>query len=303
MSGRDWVRFGLLGLIWGTSFLWIKIAVSEATPLVLVGFRTLSGAASLLVILAWGKRLKLTWRELKPWIGIFFVVGLFNVTIPFILISWSEKTIDSGIASILNSTTPLFTMLLAPIFLKDDGWTPAKLLGLILGFGGVVVLMLPQISTGANQNLVGYGTMLLATLSYAIAGVYSRKKTPGLAPEMQSFLQLGTATLMVWGITFCVERPINVSFTPLAWTAMLWLGILGSAVAYILYFALIHSIGPTRTTTVTFVLPLVAVILGVAFLGEQIYCQELLGGAMIVSGIMVVNLKWFQPQRIEEEPA
>jgi len=301
MSGKDWLRFCLLGLIWGTSFLWIKIAVSEASPLVLVGFRTLSGAVSLLVILAWGKQLKLGWHDLRPWIGIFFVIGLFNVALPFLLISWSERTIDSGVASILNSTTPLYTMVLAPFFIKDDSWSLPKLIGLITGFGGVVVLMTPQMSSGLGDNLIGYGTMLLATLSYAVGSIYSKIKAVGLPSQMQAFLQLVTATIMVWMITFLVERPVKIPTLPVTWLALLFLGILGSGIAYILYFALIHSIGPTRTTMVTFVLPLVAVILGVAFLGEIIHWQEILGGLMIVSGIAVVNVKWRPEQNVASE--
>src|SRR4030042_1321924 len=116
MSTKDWIRFWLLGLIWGTSFLWIKIAVSEISPLVLVGFRTLFGAAFLFVIITLGKRSRLRWQELRPWFGIFSVVGLINVALPFVLISWSEQYIASGIASILNSSVPLFSILVAPFF-------------------------------------------------------------------------------------------------------------------------------------------------------------------------------------------
>ena len=290
MSIRNWVYFGILSLVWGTSFLWIKIAVSEVSPWVLVGFRTLFGGLSLLVIVLLDRSTSLRWRDLRPWLGVFAIVGLFNVAMPFVLISWSEKTIDTGTASILNSTTPLFTMILAPLFLKDDAWSLRKLVGLILGFSGVVVLMLPGLANGLDKNLLGYGTMLLGTLSYAIASVYNRRNSVGLAPKMQAFLQVWLATLMAWSFTVIVDRPIKMPVLPLTWIALLWLGILGSGFAYILYFSLIHAIGPTRTTMVTYVLPLVAVVLGVVFLGEQVHWQDILGGVMIIGGIAVVNL-------------
>jgi drug/metabolite transporter (DMT)-like permease len=306
MSTKDWLRFWVLGLIWGTSFLWIKIAVSEVSPFVLVGFRTLFGAAGLLAILWLGKNNPFRWAKLRPWIGIFTLVGLFNVALPFILISWSEQYIASGIASILNSTVPFFTMILAPIFLKDDRWTVTKVLGLFVGFAGVVILFLPQLRQGFSQNLLGQGVMLLATLSYAFGSVYTRLKTKGMPPQLQAFLQLGLASIMVWLVTLGVDRPILLPRLPLTWLALLWLGLLGSCVAYILYFSLLHSIGPTRATTVTYIPPLVGVILGAVFLGEQLSWQEILGGLLILSGIAVVNMKLAAPKEkplpeLEEE--
>ena len=291
MSRKNWVRFVVLGLIWGTSFLWIKIAVQEISPFVLVGFRTLFGAAGLLVILLVGKSVRLRWSDLRPWLGIFTVVGLFNVALPFVLISWSEQYIESGLASILNSTVPLFAMILAPLLLNDDRWSLTKFIGLLLGFAGVVTLFLPQFSSGVTGNILGQSLMLLATLSYAFGGVYIRLKTKGLPPQLQAFLQLVLASLMVWAFTLVVGRPIRLPQLPLTWLALLWLGLLGSCTAYILYFSLIHSIGPTRTTTVTYFTPLFGVILGAVFLGERLFWQEILGGLMIVSGIIVVNLK------------
>jgi drug/metabolite transporter (DMT)-like permease len=291
MSTRDWLRFWALGLIWGTSFLWIKIAVSEATPLVLVGLRTLTGALALLAVILASRSAKLRWSELRPWLGVFAVVGLFNVALPFVLISWSEQYISSGVASILNSTTPLFTIVLAPLFLRDDRFTLPKLLGLVVGFAGVVVLFLQELGSGFHADLAAQGVMLLATLSYAGASVYARRKSQTLPAAVQAFLQLSTAAVLVWTYTALTARPVRLPQLPLTWAALLWLGLLGSCAAYILYFQLLHSIGPTRTTMVTYTMPLVGVALGAVFLHEQLTWQALLGGVMIVSGIAVVNLK------------
>jgi drug/metabolite transporter (DMT)-like permease len=307
MSTKDWLRFWILGLIWGTSFLWIKIAVTEVSPFVLVGFRTLFGVLGLLVILWSQKAFLRNWKEIRAWLGVFAVVGLINVALPFVLISWSEQYISSGIASILNSTVPLFTMLLAPLVLRDDRMTLPKTLGLLIGFVGVLILFSPELALGINQGLVGQGAMLLATLSYAAGSIYVRLKARGLAPQWQAFLQLGTATVMVWLFTGLAERPIVMPRLPITWLALLWLGLLGSCVAYILFFALMNSIGPTRTTMVTYIPPLVGVLLGAVFLGEHLNWQAILGGVLILSGIAVVNMKklpFKKPAREkEEEPA
>lgn len=291
MSTKEWVRFGILGIIWGTSFLWIKIAVSEVSPVVLVAFRTLFGALSLLVIFRITGTTRLVWKDLRPWLGIFFMVGLLNVALPFVLISWSEQYISSGMASILNSSVPLFTMMLAPLFLKDDQWSLPKLVGLVLGFLGIVIIFLPELTHGIDQDLIGMGVMLLATLSYAIGGIYTRLQVQGLAPQLQAFLQLTIAAAMVWSFTFIVETPVKLPQLPITWVALLWLGILGTGVAYILFFGLLHSIGPTRTSTVTYIPPIIGTLLGMIFLGEQITWQAVVGGLMVIVGIAVVNLR------------
>lgn len=299
MSLKDWVRFWLLGIIWGTSFLWIKIAVSEISPLVLVAFRSLIGASSLLVFFGIKGGPRLRWQELRPWLGIFVVVGLINIAIPFMLISWSEQYIPSGIASILNSSVPLFTMIIAPLFLHDDQWSLRKLLGLVFGFVGILNIFLPEMNHGLNQNLIGMGAMLWAALSYAVAGIYIRRHVQGLAPQLQAFLQLAIATVMIWALTIFVERPVKLPHLGITWVALLWLGVLGSAVAYILYFSLLHSIGPTRATMVTYIPPLVGILLGMIFLGEQITWQAVVGGLMVISGIVVVNFKRLSPIKPE----
>jgi drug/metabolite transporter (DMT)-like permease len=291
MSTKDWLRFWALGLIWGTSFLWIKVAVTEISPYVLVGFRTLLGALGLLVLLVVSKSSGLRWKELRPWVGPFAVVAFVNVALPWILISWSELYIPSSVAAILNSTAPLFTMLFAPLLLKDDRLTKAKAIGLFVGFLGVVALFAPQLSSKLNMNLIGEGAMLLAGCCYGLGTVLARRNGQGISPQIQSFLQLGLASLMVWGFTFVVARPVVLPRLPITWLGLVWLGLLGSCFAFILYFSLIHSIGPTRTSMVTYILPLVGVILGTLFLNERLHWTALLGGALILSGIAVVNVK------------
>ena len=207
------------------------------------------------------------------------------------LISWSEQYIDSGLAAILNSTVPLWTILIAPWLVPDDRFSFPKLAGLLVGFVGVIVIFLPEISGGSlGKGFIGQIAMLLATLSYACGTIYARLKTKGFHPQIQSLLQFIMATLIMWTFTLSVDRPIKLPQTPIVWVALLWLGLIGSCLAYLLYFGLLHSIGPTRTTLVTYIPPLVGVILGVVFLGEQLYWQVILGGALIISGIALVNI-------------
>ena len=288
MSSKDWLRFWAAGLIWGTSFLWIKIAVSEVSPFVLVSFRTLFGTLGMLAIIFLNKEIKLKWHNLRPWLGIFALIGFLNVALPFVLISWGEQTIPSGIASVLNSTTPLFTIILVAIFLKEDRVTLLKGLGLMIGFGGVVLLFLPELS-GSIANLLGLGAVLLAAGCYAISGIIIKHKVRGLKAELQVFLQFAFAALFMWIFTLSVERPVLWPAQPITWTALLWLGLLGSSLASSLYFSLLHSVGPTRASTVTYIPPLVGLVLGAIFLGESLGWLTLIGGALIVLGIILVN--------------
>lgn len=291
MSSKDWLRFWALGLIWGTSFLWIKIAVADVTPVVLVGWRTLSATLGLAAVLAFNPAARLSRAELRRSLWIFAILGFSNVALPFVLISWAEQYLGSGLAAILNSTVPLFTIVLAPLFLADDPFTLPRLGGLLVGFAGVVVLLSPDLQSG-GQSLAAPGAMLLAAAAYAASGVFARRKARHLPPQSQAFLQTAMAALYVWLLILFTQPATIWPAKPITWLALLWLGLLGSCLAYLLQFVLLHSVGPTRTSLVTYVLPMVAVVLGVVFLNERLYWQALVGGALILSGIAVVNLNW-----------
>ncbi len=289
MDKKDWVRFWLLGAVWGTSFLWIKIAVTEVSPLVLVSFRTLFGGLGLGLILLLSPGARPSRAMLRQALPPFIIVALFNVAIPFTLISWAEKYIDSGTASILNSATPLFTIMLSPFIVKDDPFTWRKFFGLAVGFLGVFILISPELGHAVTNSIIGQGAILLATLSYAAATIFARRSGKGLPSQAQALMQVGLAAGMIIPVTLVVEQPLRMPALPITWVALVWLGLLGSCVAYLLFFTLLHNIGPTRTTTVTYTLPLFGVILGAVFLGEPIFFQSILGGLMIISGVLLVN--------------
>jgi drug/metabolite transporter (DMT)-like permease len=291
MKNKDWVLFWLAGLIWGTSFLWIKIAVDDVSPMMLVAFRTLFGSLGLGLIVALNKQAHVSWNIIKKRLFDFFIMGMFNIAFPWLLFSWAGQFIDSGTSAILNGTMPLFTILLSPIFIQDDRITLPKLGGLVIGFLGVVILMAPSIQGKWSNDLLGQAAILLATLSYASATVFARKKSGGLPAQMQAFLQLSAGTIIIWVTALFTEKPIIFPQLPITWFALLWLGLLGSCIAYIIYFSLLHKIGPTRMSMVTYIPPLIGMILGVVFLKEQFYWQSLLGAILILSGIAIVNLK------------
>ena len=291
MKNKDWILFWLAGLIWGTSFLWIKVAVNDVSPIILVAFRTLFGSLGLGLIVALNKQAHVSWNTIKKHIFNFSFLGMFNIALPWILFSWAEQFIDSGTAAVLNGTMPLFTILISPIFIKDDRITLPKLGGLLIGFIGVVILMIPTIQGGWSNDVLGQAAILVATLSYASATVFARKKLHGLPSQMQALLQLSAATIIIWVTALFTEKPIIFPQLPITWLALLWLGLLGSCIAYIIYFSLLHKIGPTRMSMVTYIPPLIGMILGVVFLKEQFYWQALLGAILILSGITIVNLK------------
>lgn len=289
MKSRDSLLFWILGLVWGTSFLWIKIAVHEVSPGVLVAFRALIAALGLIPVILLNKKIKITGDDIRKHYLDFIVMGFFNIAFPFMMIAWAEQFVDSGMTSIINSSTPLSAIIISSFFVKDDRITLPKVAGLLTGFSGVILLMSPNIHEGWNQNLLGQGAILLATISYSIAAVFARRKIHDLAPPVQAFTQLATSTVMMWIFVFATENPVGFPQKPITWLALIWLGLLGSSFAYILYFSLLHRIGPTRMTMVTYIPPLVAVILGVVFLGETFNWQSIAGTGLVLLGITIAN--------------
>ena len=289
MIKKDWLRFWASGLIWSTSFLWIKIAVSEVSPLVLVDFRASFAALGMLLIILLTRSQRIPWQRLRRWLGFYALLGFINVAVPFVLISWGEQYISSGIASVLNSTTPLFAVMLTTFLLPEDRLNLAKLIGLLVGFAGVVVLFLPELKGGVVLDVLSMAAVLVASLFYAISGILIKRKGQNLPSEYQVLLQFTFAAIITWALTLLFERPVHLPQLPLTWAALLWLGLLGSSLASLFYFQLIHSAGPTRATMVTYIPPLVGLILGAIILGEALSWWTLVGGAMILAGIIAVS--------------
>lgn len=288
MKTKDWLAFFGLTLAWGTSFFWIKIALEEISPFSLVVLRILFGVIGLLVVVAIRKPI---WpKERAQWVAL-AIIGIVNVAIPFMLISWGEQYIDSGIASVLNGSVPLFTVVIAHFFLLDDRLNWRKGSGILIGFLGVVILVLRDIQSGSQSNLLGQGAVLLAAIFYAMSSIFIRKKAKGIDTIVQAFVPLLTADIFLIFSAPITGASFSFPKLPISWLAVLWLGVIGSCFAYLLYYYLIHSIGPSRATMVTFTFPVIGVFLGVSFLGEELNWNLLIGCFLVIISIVIVNRK------------
>jgi len=288
LKTKHWIVFITLGIIWSSSFLWIKIGLQEIGPMALVAFRMLLGALTAAGIAI---HQKVKWpRDWKTW-GIYAILGPASLAIPIFFISWGEQTIDSAVASILNATVPLFTIVIAHFWLRDDKMTAPKVIGLLIGFAGVVVLFSEDLLASQHKNVIGQLSVILASLFYAWSAVYARRATQHVTGVLRGALPLITASLFIWIIGPITEKPFLFPSLTLTWIAALWLGVLGSGIAMIMFYYLLHEIGPTRTTLVTYIFPPGGVMLGVLFLNEHLSWQLLAGTALIIASLFVVNLK------------
>ncbi|MCC6299564.1 MAG: EamA family transporter [Anaerolineales bacterium] len=288
MKPKHWLVFITLGIIWSSSFLWIKIGVQDIGPMALTAFRMLFGAVTAIAI---GMYQKVEWpRDLKTWI-IFGILGPTSLAIPIFFISWGEQTIDSAVAAILNATVPLFTIVIAHFVLQDDKMTIQKVLGLLIGFVGTIVLLSKDLFASAHSSALGQAAVILASLFYAGSAVFARKLTQHIQGTVRGAMPLITSALFMWAIGPLAERPFEFPSLPITWLSISWLGILGSGLAVLMLWYLIHEIGPTRASLVTYLFPVGGVILGVIFLGERLSWQLIAGTVLIVASLAVVNWK------------
>lgn len=277
----------LLAALWGPSFLFIKVAVGEISPLTLVLGRVAIGAAFLSAVLVSQRRQlpgdRRVWRILA-------FTALMQNALPWVLLSWGEQYIDSALASILNGTTPLFTIVLAHFLVEGDRITSSKLLGVVLGFAGLFLLILPSLALGVRASTWGIIAVTLASAAYGVAIVYGRNHLRGLPPLVAPTTQLLLATLYMLPITLLIDRPWNLAVpSPAAMASLFALGIMGTGLAFIVYFRLLETADSTYLSMVTYIIPIFGVILGVLVLNERLTWHSLAGFALILLGVMVVN--------------
>lgn len=296
MSLKNWGRFWYMGLVWGATFLWLKIGIREVEPITLNAIRLVAAMAGLFIILKLTKA-RLRFRE--RWRSYLFL-GIFNIALPFVLITWSEHTITSGMASILNSTVPFFTIIIVPFFVQEESWTFLKIAGLVVGFIGVIVLASNKIAEGSGGFQWGSLLVLAASLSYAAAAVFARTVTYGSEPAALAFGQSIFANLVLWPAAFLLEGPLRLPQLPMTWLAILWLGIMATAIGTFFFYSLINTVGATRTTLTTYIFPLVGVILGAVFLKEELRWTVLGGGALVIAGVAIVNARFKRQPRTQE---
>ncbi len=286
MKRRELSALLALGLLWGSSFLLIKIAVQQIPPLTLVAGRVACAAAALVLLV----RLRgLRFPTPGPVWGVFLLMGALNNAIPYTLISLGEVTIDSGLASVLNASMPIFTVLLAHFLIVDERLHWEKLLGVVLGLGGVVVLVGPEALRGLETHFWAQVAVVGAAVAYALAAIVGRRYLRDLPALVSSAGQLSGSTLLMLPLSLLADHPwrLNPSWGPVA--ALLCLSLLGTALAYLLYFFLLKEAGATRTSLVTYLLPLTGIVWGALLLGEAIHWRMLAALLLILAGITLTG--------------
>ncbi len=281
-----WTLFLALGFLWGSSYFWIKVGVETLPPLTLIAGRLLLGGAFLAVVVSIARQ-PLP-REPRMY-GHLLVMSVVNIVLPFILITVGEQSIDSALASILNATVPLSVIVLAPLFLPDERITTRKILGLAVGFAGIVTLVAPDLVNLSNADLTGELMMVGSSIAYGVGNVYARRNVHGLRPMIPALFQVTFAAGIVTVLALIVDRPFaTVHPAPEALVAVVWLGILGSGLAYLCFFTILQHWGSTRTSMVSYLLPVVGILMG-TILGEPVTAVRIGGTALIIAGIALVN--------------
>ncbi|MEO8745182.1 MAG: DMT family transporter [Candidatus Dormiibacterota bacterium] len=288
---RPYVALVGLALIWGVSFLLIKVAVRDMSPEVLLLVRSASGCLALAVIVRLMGRPLLGpgWRTR---LGSFAIMAITNAVVPWIAIAWGEERISSGLASILNSTTTLWTAVLIYWVMPSERPSAVNYVGVALGFAGVAILVLPGIAAhGVSGSFFGAMAVVLASLSYAVNALYQRRKMRNVSVFDVSLGQLGASVL--FAIPIAVPTLASVHFAPGSMAAVIALGAGGTGVAYLLYYYVMNSLGAVRAAGVTLLVPVTAVFWGVILLGETLSLTIVIGMVVILAGIVLTNVGRF----------
>ena len=286
-STRNFILLLILASLWGPSFLFIKVAVREISPIHLATLRIAVAAIAINIFLKIsGKPFK---KDLKFWRDV-TISGVFSLSLPFMLISWGEVYIDSALASILNGLTPLFTIIMANFLISDDKMTRPKLIGTIIGFAGLFVLVSPHLSSEMKASSMGIAAVVLAACSYGVGMVYARLKLKGTPPLHAPASQLLTASIYMIPIalfTDGVPAFADISFNAIG--SVLILALFGTALAYIIFFKILEKASASYLSYVTYLIPIYGVMLGVAFLNESISTETVIGAGIILTGLMIAN--------------
>ena len=284
LSATDWLLLVFLSLLWGGSFFFAKIAVDELPPLTLALGRV-GIAAALLAVLA-GRAGLVSLARAWP---AFAVLGLLNNVIPFTLIFWGQTHIPSGLASIFNATTPIFTALIAHFATRDEKLDAAKLVGVTTGFVGVVAMLGPEVLGDIGVGLWAQLACLVAAVSYAVAGIWGRRLAHLPAVTVAAG-QLIAASVVLAPLAMLVDRPWRLAMpSPAALAALLALAVLSTALAYVIYFRILARAGATNLLLVTFLIPVSAILLGTAVLGERLAPHHFAGMAIIAVGLAAID--------------
>lgn len=288
MSKAEWLLLILLSIVWGGSFFFVGIAVEALPPLTIVALRvSLAALALLAVVFFTGLRMP---ADPKIWVAFMFM-GILNNVIPFSMIVWGQTHIASGLASILNATTPMFTIVAAHFLTKDEKMTSNKLIGVAIGFAGVVIMLGHDALSGIGDSVFAQLAVLSAAISYAFAGIFGRRfAQAGIKPVVTATGQVTTSSLLLIPLAIIYDKPFSLPMPGVEiWLAIAGLALISTAFAYILYFRILSTAGATNLLLVTLLIPVSAILLGTAVLGEQLELKHMLGMGLISIGLLSID--------------
>ena len=315
-----WLVFIGVAFAWGSSYFFIKVGVeSGLEPFTLVAWRLAISIVGLGLLMAVTRSRLPRDRSVLAKLA---VVGVINVAIPFMLITWAEQFIGSALASILQGLTPLFALIFAGIVLQDEPITINKLGGLVVGFAGAVVILgrhlAPAPGADPTAELLGEVALILSCVSYAASGVFLRR-TIGTRPLVDDpvtgpralrpaeiALPQNTVAFVITAVLALVVKPspgVPAPTSPEGWISVIWLGLVGSAIAYLLFFRLLNAWGAYRTSLITYAMPVVGILLGTLVLGETIGLQTIVGTALVIGGIALANARFGQRRLYGRSPS
>ena len=294
LSPRAWAALTLLSLIWGASFLSVRVALDEIGPLTAVAHRT---GWAMLILWLWiaARRLPLP-RNPATW-GAFLVMGLLNNVIPFSLMAWGQLYIPTGLTAILNASTAIFGVIAAALFFADERLTVRKLIGVTLGFLGVATAIGLSLLQQFDLRSLGQLAVLGGTVSYALAGVWARKTLTGLRPEVATAGMLTGSSLITLPAAWLIEGPMTLHLQPQTWAAIAYYAIVATALAYLLYYQVLAMAGSGNLMLCTLLVAPFAIILGALVLGEVLRPQAYLGFGLLALGLITIDGRLFKPRQ------
>jgi drug/metabolite transporter (DMT)-like permease len=293
MTRRDWGLIVVLAVLWGSAFILIEIGLRSVPPNTLVFARMALAVPPLLLLLRMrGEKLP---QGAKNW-GMLSVLGILNVVLPFILFYWGMTQISTGLASILNATTPLWGVVAAHFLTRDEKATPARVIGVLFGVAGIAVMIGVDALSGMTSGLLAQIACLIATLCYALGSIYGRKfGASGMTPLSIATGQVLTSAIIMLPIALIIDAPWTLPMPGLPfWFSTAAIAVFSTSLAYYLYFQLLESAGASNSLLVTFLIPIVAILLGIGFLGESFTGNQAGGMILIALGLIMLDGRLLQ---------
>jgi drug/metabolite transporter (DMT)-like permease len=293
MTGMEWTMIITLSVLWGGSFFFVGVAVQDLPTMTIVVTRV--GLAAIILIILMRVR-GISFPTNKSVWGTFLIMGFLNNAVPFLLIVWGQSHIASGVASILNATTPLFAVVIAHVLTIDEKLTPLRFFGVVMGIIGVAGMIGGKAIAALGTDVIAQVAILGAAISYSFAGIFGRRfRAMGVSPIATATGQVAASSLMLLPIMLMIDQPWTLPMPGMdTILSLIALAGLSTALAYILYFKILETAGATNLMLVTFLVPISAVLLGIGFLNEALEARHLFGMALIGTGLVAIDGRMFK---------